>query len=51
MVRVSTVAVSRLVIVPVFCPTYAGVMKLNNIVYIRRATVTDFDRALIEHFM
>ena len=48
MVRVSTVAAPRLVIVPVFCPTYTGVMALNNIAHIGHATVADFDRAPIK---
>ena len=48
MVRILTVAAPRLVIPLVFCPTYTGIMALNNSAHIRHATVADFGR---EYFM
>ena len=51
MVRVLTVAAPRLVIALVFCPTYTGIIVLNNSAHIRHATVADFDRAPIKYFM
>ena len=49
MVRVFTVAAPNLVITPVFCSAYTGVMTLDNIAQIGRTTVADFDRALVEY--
>ena len=48
MVRVSVVAESKFVIVLVFCPTYTGVMALDDIAHIGHTTVADFDRAPLE---
>ena len=51
MVRVSTVAASKLVIIPVFCPTYTGVMAPDNIAHIGHTTVADFDHAPVKYLM
>ena len=48
MVKVSTVAASKLVITSVFLPTYTGVMALDNIVHIWHTAVTDFDCAPVK---
>ena len=50
-VRVSTVAAPRLVIALVFCPTYMGIMALNNSAHIRHAAVADYDCASIKYLM
>ena len=50
MVRFLTVAVPTLVIVPVFCSTYMGVMALNNTAHIGHAIVADFNHAPIKYF-
>ena len=49
MVKVSTVTAPKLVIVPVFCPTYKGVMALNDIGHIGHTTIADFDRAPVKY--
>ena len=48
MVRVSIVAAPKLVIIPVFCPTYTDVMALNNIAHIWHTIIANFDRAPIK---
>ena len=45
MVRVSTVAAPDLIIIPVFCPTYTGIMALDGLAHIWHTTVANFDRA------
>ena len=49
MVRVLTVAASKLIVVLVFCPTCTGVMALDDIAYIGHTTVADFDRAPVKY--
>ena len=48
MVRVSTVAASKLVITSVFRPTYRGIMALDNIGHIWHTAVADLDRAPVK---
>ena len=48
MVRVSTVAASKLAIIPMFCPRYTGVMALDDIAHIWHTTVASFDRAPVK---
>ena len=48
MVRLSTVAAPKLVIMPVSCPMYAGIMALDEIAHIWHTTVTNLDRAPVK---
>ena len=47
-IRVSTAAAPKLVIIPVFCPTYTGVMALDNHAHIGHTTVANFDHAPVK---
>ena len=48
MVRVYTVAAPKLVIMPVFSPTYAGILALDDITHIWHATITNLDSARLK---
>ena len=48
MVRISTVAAPSLVIMPAFCPTYAGIMALDNVAHTWHTTVANLDRAPVK---